>query len=327
VSDGRKRIAALTTLCITAVGGSVLAPTPSVAEPTIPEARERADRLYREAEQASERYNGARMRLRHAERRLERVHAALEEQQERVDAVREQVVASVLAYYQGESLTAASQLVLSDDPDTFISQMTTVSEYTEQQAAVAEELAAEVDRLERREQAAESTADSIARTKRTLAKEKAIIDEKASDAEALVERLEEEREQRLSRSGGRTLAVDVEVSGRAAAAVQYALAQVGDGYAYGAAGPSAFDCSGLTMMAWAAAGVALPHSSGAQMGYGTPVSSDALQPGDLVFYYSPVSHVGIYIGNGMIVHAANPSTGVRQDPVFLMPYSGAVRPG
>jgi cell wall-associated NlpC family hydrolase len=96
---------------------------------------------------------------------------------------------------------------------------------------------------------------------------------------------------------------------------------------YGAAGPSAYDCSGLTMAAWGSAGVSLPHSSSAQMGYGTPVSVSALQPGDLVFYYSPVSHVAMYIGNGMIVHAANPSQGVRTDPVGLMPIAGAVRPG
>ena len=79
---------------------------------------------------------------------------------------------------------------------------------------------------------------------------------------------------------------------------------------YGAAGPSAFDCSGLTMMSWAQAGVGLPHSSSAQYGSGPHVASSALQPGDLVFYYQPISHVGMYIGNGMIVHAANPSTGV-----------------
>jgi cell wall-associated NlpC family hydrolase len=109
--------------------------------------------------------------------------------------------------------------------------------------------------------------------------------------------------------------------------VNYALAQVGDAYVYGASGPSSFDCSGLTMMAWAQAGVSLPHSSSGQMGSGPSVSSDALAPGDLVFYYSPVSHVGIYIGNGQIVHAANPSTGVEIAGVFSMPFSGAVRPG
>jgi cell wall-associated NlpC family hydrolase len=81
------------------------------------------------------------------------------------------------------------------------------------------------------------------------------------------------------------------------------------------------------MMAWAQAGVSLPHSSSGQMGYGTPVSISSLLPGDLVFYYSPVSHVGIYIGNGMIVNAENPSVGVREAPVNSMPISGAVRPG
>jgi peptidoglycan DL-endopeptidase CwlO len=80
-------------------------------------------------------------------------------------------------------------------------------------------------------------------------------------------------------------------------------------------------------MAWAQAGVGLPHSSSAQQGSGTRVSSSSLEPGDLVFYYSPVSHVGIYIGGGRIVHAANPSTGVVVSGVFSMPYSGAVRPG
>ena len=109
--------------------------------------------------------------------------------------------------------------------------------------------------------------------------------------------------------------------------MQYALAQVGKSYVWGAAGPSGFDCSGLTMMAWRQAGVSLPHSSSAQYGGGTKVSTSALQPGDLVYYYSPISHVGIYIGNGQIVDAANPSTGVRITSVDSMPLVGATRPG
>jgi cell wall-associated NlpC family hydrolase len=119
----------------------------------------------------------------------------------------------------------------------------------------------------------------------------------------------------------------VAASGNAGAAVGYAMAQVGDAYVYGASGPSAFDCSGLTSMAWAAAGVSLPHSSSAQYSSGPHVSASDLQPGDLVFYYSPISHVGMYIGNGMIVHAANPGSGVTTAPLNSMPYVGAVRPG
>ena len=105
------------------------------------------------------------------------------------------------------------------------------------------------------------------------------------------------------------------------------MAQVGDSYSYGAAGPNAFDCSGLTMMAWAQAGVGLPHSSSAQYGSGPHVAASELRPGDLVFYYSPISHVGMYIGNGLIVHAANPGAGVRVSELYSMPYVGAVRPG
>lgn len=105
------------------------------------------------------------------------------------------------------------------------------------------------------------------------------------------------------------------------------MAQVGHPYVFGAAGPTAFDCSGLTMRAWGAAGVSLPHFASAQMSAGTPVSQSQLQPGDLVFYYSPVSHVGIYIGNGQIVDAENPSVGVKVSGVNTMPYAGAVRPG
>ncbi|MDQ6642613.1 MAG: NlpC/P60 family protein, partial [Actinomycetota bacterium] len=82
-----------------------------------------------------------------------------------------------------------------------------------------------------------------------------------------------------------------------------------------------------TMMAWAQAGVGLPHSAAGQQGSGRPVSESQLKPGDLVFYYSPVHHVGMYIGNGMIVNAENPSAGIKVTGLHSMPYSGAVRPG
>ena len=90
-----------------------------------------------------------------------------------------------------------------------------------------------------------------------------------------------------------------------------ALAQVGDAYVWGAGGPNAFDCSGLTQYAYAAAGVSLPHSSRMQSQMGTAVSRAELQPGDLLFFYSPVSHVAIYIGNGQMVHASTSSQPVK----------------
>ena len=97
----------------------------------------------------------------------------------------------------------------------------------------------------------------------------------------------------------------------AAIAVRAALSQVGKGYRFAAAGPDFYDCSGLTMWAWAQAGVGLPHYSKAQYDSLPHVPLNALQPGDLVFFYSSISHVGIYIGGGQMVDAANPALGVR----------------
>ncbi len=107
-------------------------------------------------------------------------------------------------------------------------------------------------------------------------------------------------------------------SGAAQAAVQTALAQVGDPYVWGAGGPNAFDCSGLTQYAYAAAGISLPHSSRLQSQMGTAVSRSQLQPGDLIFYYSPVSHVSMYVGNGQMVHASTSGVPVKVVPVDSM---------
>jgi cell wall-associated NlpC family hydrolase len=110
--------------------------------------------------------------------------------------------------------------------------------------------------------------------------------------------------------------------------IAYAEAQVGKPYAWGAAGPSAYDCSGLTMMAWAQAGLQLPHQASAQYNVGRHVSYDQLQPGDLIFLYQPIGHVEIYVGNDLAVSAADPALGI----VYVHPssdmadYAGATRP-
>lgn len=323
----RRASGALALMLTTTLGGSVIAASPSTAEPDIEDVQSRVDSLYREAQEASERYNQARIDLKKSRSRLGDLRGDLAQNRDRVAGARDVVAANVVAQYQGQAITTAAQLATSDDPDAFIGQLTRVSELNAQQATVAQKYSQKVDRLERREKAAARNLDRMKQARAELAEEKAVIEEKASEAEALLGRLEE-REQRASRSADRTETTPAPaVSGGAGAAVQRALAQVGDSYVYGATGPDSFDCSGLTMFAWAAAGVSLPHSSSAQMSSGRSVSVSQLQPGDLVFYYSPVSHVGMYIGNGTIVHAANPSTDVATAPLHSMPVTGAVRPG
>ncbi|HLS32451.1 MAG TPA: NlpC/P60 family protein, partial [Brevibacterium sp.] len=110
-------------------------------------------------------------------------------------------------------------------------------------------------------------------------------------------------------------------SDKAQVAIDFALSQVGKPYGYGQSGPDAYDCSGLTSAAWGEAGVSLPRSSGAQIGAGTRVSRSELQPGDLVFFYSPISHVGIYLGDGELVHASRPGEPVNVASMDTMPFS------
>jgi len=114
-------------------------------------------------------------------------------------------------------------------------------------------------------------------------------------------------------------------SAAAQTAVDTARAQIGKAYQYGAAGPDSYDCSGLTQYAYRAAGIELPHSSRGQSELGTPVDRANLQPGDLVFFYEPVSHVGIYVGDGQMVDAGNEQTGVSQRTVDMAGYNFARR--
>jgi cell wall-associated NlpC family hydrolase len=327
VQNGRKRIiTVLSGFALIACVG-FMPSSPAQAEPDIDDVQARVDRLYHEAEQASERYNDAKLQLADLHGDLTSLKADQKQQDDRLEAVRGQVQDSIVRQYEGQGLSALSRVVVSDDPQAFLSQLSTMSAFNDLQSQLFDDYNTELKSLQIRTDATDRRADQVAAIEKKLAEEKATVDDKLADAKELLGKLKaEERNEILSRGTVRAPS-DVPASGRAAAAVQYALAQVGDAYVYGAAGPSAFDCSGLTMMAWAQAGVALPHSSSAQFGSGPHISSSDLQPGDLVFYYSPISHVGMYIGNGLIVHAANPGTGVAVAGVFSMPYSGAVRPG
>lgn len=173
--------------------------------------------------------------------------------------------------------------------------------------------------------AAKAAADAVTARQRDLQSE-------ANQAKALFDRLsQQERQSALtaqvaSREGAAPARADrsehradpdaaaapftmPNVSGAAADAVRAALSKNGATYIFGANGPDAFDCSGLTSWAWAQAGVSIPRTSRGQAGLPT-VPLDQLQPGDLVTYYSPVSHVGMYIGDGQVIHASTPRTGV-----------------
>jgi cell wall-associated NlpC family hydrolase len=329
VAHTRKRVGA-TVLGLCAIAAISFVPaTPAQADPDIKDVKARVDRLYHEAEAAQERLHDAKLDLADLRRDLNGLKADQERQDERLDDVREQVSDAVVRQLEGEGISTVGQIVVSEDPGAFLDSLSTMSSFNDLQASLLSDYDTELEALEIRREATDARTKEIAQLTAQLSAEKDTVDDKLAEAKDLLSDLEAEERERVLASRGSTTRVPASVpaSGRAAAAVQYAMAQVGDAYVYGAMGENAFDCSGLTMRAWAQSGVSLPHSSSAQFSSGPRIAASDLQPGDLVFYYSPISHVGIYIGNGMIVHAANPGTGVAVAGLYSMPYVGAVRPG
>lgn len=305
-------------------------------EPDIESVQARVDHLYHQAEQAAERFNQVRTELRAARRQLSALEADVDSQQDVVDALGEEVGDVVAAQAQATPAGPTSQLISSGDADAFLSGLAAMQAYNIKQTNLLDSLDAQQAELDLRVEQKEQQVAAIEQAKLEMADEQDVIEEKFAAAKALLSELEAAERAEVVEAQQSDLpqrAPDVEVSpevdasGNAQAAIDFALGQLGDAYVYGATGPDAWDCSGLTMGAWAAAGVALPHSSSAQAGMGTSVSFADLQPGDLVFYYSPISHVGMYIGNGQLVHAPNPSSAVEIVGVNDMPIATIRRVG
>jgi cell wall-associated NlpC family hydrolase len=347
VSTSLKRISVLAVAMV--AGSFLIAPSPGSADPdstrqstdkpTLTEIKSRVDDLNHQAEILSERMNLLKVEMKAADVRLSSLQSDLRRQQATVDALRSQVVGKALSDFQnGGGISSSTSFLVADDPKKFLDDLANSAVAQGQQADMLTELSQLEQQLSVQKQQAQVEVDAIADDKAELGDRQAELDDKTAKAQAILDDLEAEQLERLmamqtdgassaSRSTPRFTSNDVPASERAAVAVQTALAQVGDPYVYGAAGPDAFDCSGLTMYAWAAAGVSIPHASSAQPGAGTPVSFSQLMPGDLIFYYSPISHVGMYIGGGRIVHAPHPGLNVEVVPMNMMPMTMAVRIG
>jgi peptidoglycan DL-endopeptidase CwlO len=328
VPHGRKRLIAAIAAIAALIGLGLIPATPTYADPSIDDVQKKVDTLLHEAELASEKYNDIQLQLKGMREDLATLQADEQRQQRDFDTVQAQVQDAVVRQYQGEGLSTLGQVVVSEDPSGFLAQLSTMSAVTDVQTDLYADYTTALKALDIQHEATVKRMAQIAAAEKEAADAKASADDKLATAQAELDKLKEEQRQAfLDGSGTTVIPSDVPVSGRAAAAVHFALSQVGKAYVYGAAGPNAYDCSGLTMVAWAHAGVGLPHSSSAQFSSGPHIPASQLRPGDLVFYYSPISHVAMYIGNGLIVHAAHPGAGVRVAGLYSMPFSGAVRPG
>src|SRR3954471_20172417 len=210
--------------------------TPAQAEPSIDDVQKRVDKLYHQAEQAQERYNDARLELRDLQGDLDSLRADQNRQDDAFEEVRGQVQDSVVRQYEGQSLSTVGQVALSDDPQSFLAQLSTMSAFNDLQSQLFDKYATEAEALGLRQAATERRADDVSDLQKELAQEKATADKKLAQAQDLLDELKaKERDEILSRGVARVPS-DVPASGRASAAIAYALAQVGDSYVYGAAG-------------------------------------------------------------------------------------------
>ena len=296
----------------------------------VEEARRQVEALYHKAEQATERYNEARMALQDAERKFARAQKLASGKQAVVAELQRTVGAFAANAYRNGGMDQTLQLVFSDDPEAFISRAASLDALSSREAGALRKVVEARRELQANQTAAAQQLAVVEAQRKALATEKVEVEKNLRAAREVLNRLEaKDREtfSRASRTDPREVLKDLPLPNpRAAKAIEFALAQIGDRYVWGASGPDGWDCSGLTMAAWRKAGVSLPHSSAQQYSGGDKIPRSELQPGDLVYFYSPISHVGMYLGNGRMVHAPNPGRRVEIAPISQMPYTGATRP-
>jgi cell wall-associated NlpC family hydrolase len=225
--------------------------------------------------------------------------------------------------YQRTMRGPAIALFSADDPHEFVRKILGLHELAAQQQQAVRDLDAARDRVAGTRISLRQLADQQRRTQNQLAARKDMV-------EGEIAALKQMR--RVAYGGGSRYAevfnfpAPPELAGAAGKVVAFAFAQLGKPYIWGAAGPRAYDCSGLTLAAWNRAGVALPHNAARQYTVMPHVDRSELKPGDLVFFYGRISHVGVYIGNGMMIHAPEFGEDIRIAPIDQQPIHGFGRP-
>ncbi|MFJ9561358.1 NlpC/P60 family protein [Streptomyces fuscichromogenes] len=324
--------------------GAPGAPGPG-ADKSIEDIQKELNGLYRQAEVATEAYDTADVKAAEQEKRLASLHKDLGRTEDRLDDLHDLAGAAARTQYRGGNLDSTGiQLLLGDHPDHALDDAAQARQALRNLVTVSEIQKTARAELDRQTDDAAAKLAELRNTRADKAEAKRKIEARIAEAERIEAGLKQEQTRELAQlekeqaqqarsrwtgpgsggtgsGGGRT-----KVSGAAGKAVDFALAQIGKPYVWGAVGPSSYDCSGLTSTAWAAAGHPIPRTSQAQWQGLTRVSLDSVRPGDLIIYYD-ATHVGMYIGDGQIVHAPRPGRTVTTAPAASMPILGVVRPG
>ncbi|MEX0173746.1 NlpC/P60 family protein [Streptomyces sp. LMG1-1-1.1] len=332
------RVTVLTAAAVATAAAS-LGAVPASADPGEGSAATRAtvDRLFEEAEKATEGYNRADEKADALRRTVADARDGLARGQERINRMRGALGSVAGAQYRSGGIDPALALLLSSDPDSYLDRASALDRATARQGAALGELQREQRRLNQKRTEARTALGELERSRAEVARHKRTVERKLAEARRVLASLTAEERadfDRASRDGGRDVGPAEELppladlgpaSSRAAAAVIAARSAIGKPYVWGATGPSAFDCSGLMVWSYRQAGISLPRTSSAQRYAGRQVPLSQAQPGDLVTYRGDASHVAIYAGNGQVIHAPYPGARVRYDPVNMMSHVTVTR--
>lgn len=321
---------------LTVVGAAVatvvgVLASPATADPaptTASEALQQYQHLSQKADKLNEKYLAAKVDLQKKRARWQRakkaaVTARQHEQQAQAqqERFRGRVDELSRASYQGARFSELSALLSGTSPQNFLDRASALNVIATDSYDGLHRLAHATADAQRARQQATAAKQQAARAKRAAQKmvtdiqhHKQALQDQIDKVKAALDRLTAAERSALQDPGD--MGVFIAPPGAAGVAMQAALSQRGKPYVWGADGPDAYDCSGLTMWAYAQAGISLPHSAAAQQDLGVPVSRSELQPGDLVFMGSPAYHVGIYVGSGEMVDAPTSGEVVKVQPLW-----------
>lgn len=315
------RLGGITALTLSAA--LLLPPSGANAATSATATRKKLEQLNNQVDKLANKYDKSKTQLAAAKKRLAAIKSQVAKEKPQYQNLRVQVAQMAVAAYKNGTLDSTTFLA-AKDPRSALEDMSTFTELSNNRSQEMAALLASAQRLQRDQEEARSALQTVTATTASLKKQRATVEKAIAKQKALLPKTSSS-----SGSGDHTSISIGSASGSAGAAVNYAAAQLGKPYVFGGTGPSGYDCSGLTMMSWRAAGVDIPRTVPDQYNGIRHVTKSDLQPGDLVFFLN-LDHVGIYVGGGRFIHAPHTGTDVQyasmSNPYWVSHYVGAGRP-
>ena len=311
-----------TAMLALAVPGGISAAQVIAPKPDLKALVAQAKQLEFQINSLSEQYDGLRIQLTRAKANAQIAQQAASRGQAAL-AVGQQAIAQLAAAnYINSGLDATFQALTTGDPAQFLSQASAIAEMDQSSGVKVSALSQQVTQALREKQTAEQQIAAVNAVETQMNAKKKLILAKINTVNSAAMK----QAMTIFEQTGQYPEVTIPTANTVGAqALQAALSRLGDPYVWGAVGPNEFDCSGLVMWAYAHVGISLPHYTGSQWNSGVHVSRNDLEPGDLVFFFSNISHVGMYIGNGLMIDAPNFREVVRVEPIYWSAFVGAVR--